>query len=284
MQDLIRTEAGSDGVLLATIDMPGRTMNVFSSELMDALEALMDEVDTRTDVRSVVVTSGKPSFLAGADLVMVRGFTERATSATHDEMFALCGRLGRLFVRMEASEKPYVAAVNGTALGGGLELALACRERLVTDDARALLGVPEVRWGLLPGAGGTQRLPRLVGFEAAMPLLLSGRSIDPHAAVAMGLFAAAVPAGELIERARARAAQLQGMPYDAARKFPHLRQVDVPPHSEDTARRIAHDSWRERRRPCALSRPSAPSSTACCSARICRSTRRPMSRCASSCG
>jgi 3-hydroxyacyl-CoA dehydrogenase/enoyl-CoA hydratase/3-hydroxybutyryl-CoA epimerase len=241
MQDLIRTEAGSDGVLLATIDIPGRTMNVFSSELMDALEALMDEVDGRADVRSVVVTSGKPSFLAGADLVMVRGFTERAATATHDEMFALCGRLGRLFVRLEASAKPYVAAVNGTALGGGLELALACRERLVTDDSRAQLGVPEVRWGLLPGAGGTQRLPRLVGFETAMPLLLSGRSIDPKAAVAMGLFAAAVPAEDLIERARKLAVQLQGEPYDAARKFPHLHQADVPQHSDETAGRTARD-------------------------------------------
>jgi len=241
MQDLIRTEVGSDGVLLATIDMPGRTMNVFSSELMDALEALMDEVDARAEVRSVVVTSGKPSFLAGADLVMVRGFTERASTATHEEMFALCGRLGRLFVRLEASAKPYVAAINGTALGGGLELALACRERLVTDDPRALLGVPEVRWGLLPGAGGTQRLPRLVGFEAAMPLLLSGRPIDPNTAVTLGLFAAAVPAEELIERARKLAVRLQGEPYDAARKFSHLRQADVPQHSDETARRIARD-------------------------------------------
>ena len=209
MQDLIRTEAGSDGVLLATIDMPGRTMNVFSAELMDALEALMDEVDARNDVRSVVVTSGKPSFLAGADLVMVRGFTERATSATHDEMFACAGASGACSYawRRRRSRTSRRSTARRSAVGSSWR---SCRERLVGDDARALLGVPEVRWGLLPGAGGTQRLPRLVGFEAAMPLLLSGRSIDPHAAVAMGLFAAAVPAGELIERARARAAQLQG--------------------------------------------------------------------------
>src|SRR5262249_20262858 len=155
---------------------------------MDALDALMDRVDTDAAVRSVVITSGKASFLAGADLVMVRGFTEKALTASHDEMFALCGRLGRQFVRIEASVKPWVAAVNGIALGGGLELALACRTRLVADDARVQLGVPEVRWGLLPGAGGTQRLPRLAGFEPAMELLLSGRSMAPAEAVKLGVF------------------------------------------------------------------------------------------------
>lgn len=233
---LIRSELDTDGVLLAMIDMPGRSMNVFSVDLMNALDALMDRVDTDDAVKSVVLTSGKPTFLAGADLEMVRGFTESAKTLDHAQMFELCGRLGRQFVRLEASTKPWVAAVNGIALGGGLELAMACRERIVGDDPRIQLGVPEVRWGLLPGAGGTQRLPRLAGFESAMQLLLGGRPIDPSMAVDLGIFAKAVPVTSLLDEARAMARARQGQPYDAREKFRHLVQNDVPaPHCVSSA-------------------------------------------------
>ena len=238
MTDLIQSTLEPDGILLATIDMPGKTMNVFSVDLMDALDALMDRVDSDPAVLCVVLTSGKPSFLAGADLVMVRGYTDAARTENHDTMFRMCGRLGRQFVRLEASPKPWVAAVNGIALGGGLELALACRARLVTDDTRTQLGVPEVRWGLLPGAGGTQRLPRLVGFESAMDMLLSGRSITPADAVRLGLFARTVPAAQLLDEARKTARVLQGQDYDATAKFTHLAQDEVPPWSTQTARDI----------------------------------------------
>ncbi len=242
MPDLITTELGSDGVLTATIDMPDRSMNVFSKALMDAIEALLDRVDASSDIASVVLTSGKSSFLAGADLPMVQGYAISARSATTEQMFALCGRLGRLFVRLEASAKPWVAAVNGTALGGGLELAMACRVRLVSDAPRTALGVPEVRWGLLPGAGGTQRLPRLAGFKPAMSLLLTGKSLDADSAVAAGIFDAKVAADKLLPAAQARARELQGQPYDAARKFRYLAQTDVPTHSDSTARQIALDN------------------------------------------
>src|SRR5262252_5248244 len=198
MTGIIATTLDADGVLVATIDMADRTMNVFSVDLMDALDALIDRVDRDPAVRAVVVTSGKQTFLAGADLVMVRGYTQAARHADQATMFAMCGRLGRQFVRLEASAKPWVAAVNGIALGGGLELALACRERLVADDPRIQLGVPEVRWGLLPGAGGTQRLPRLAGCEPALDLLLSRRSVDPASAVGLGLFARALPGAALL--------------------------------------------------------------------------------------
>ena len=244
----IRTTLGADGVLVATIDMAGRATNVFSAELMDALDALMDRVDSDPAVQSCVITSGKASFLAGADLVMVRGYCDAArparggdaaASATHEQMFAMCGRLGQQFVRLEASAKPWVAAVNGLALGGGLELALACRMRIVADDPRLQLGVPEVRWGLLPGAGGTQRLPRLAGFEPAMKMLLSGRSIDPATALRLGLFAAALPVAELVEQARAMARAQHGNPYDEQQKFRYLDQVDVPAHNDATAQAVA---------------------------------------------
>ncbi len=240
MNTQIHSSLEADGVLLATIDMHGRSMNVFSVELMDALDALMERVETDPAVRSVVLTSGKSTFLAGADLVMVRGYTESARTLNSDQMFDLCGRLGRQFVRLEASAKPWVAAVNGTALGGGLELAMACRERLVSDNPRALLGLPEARWGLLPGAGGTQRLPRLVGFEAGLELLLSARSMNPQEAVERGIFARAVPASQLLDEARALARSLQGQPFDPETKFAHLAQLDVPNRTPEEVQGLAH--------------------------------------------
>jgi 3-hydroxyacyl-CoA dehydrogenase/enoyl-CoA hydratase/3-hydroxybutyryl-CoA epimerase len=236
----ISSHLESDGVLLATIDMPGRSMNVFSVELMDALDTLMDRVESDPAVHSVVLTSGKSAFLAGADLQMIRGYTQSARTLNADQMFELCGRLGRQFVRLEASEKPWVAAVNGTALGGGLELAMACRARLVTDHPRALLGLPEARWGLLPGAGGTQRLPRLVGFEAGLELLLSARSMSPTEAVQRGVFAGAIPADRLLDAARQLARSLQGQPFLAHAKFSHLDQTQVPARTPDSVRALAH--------------------------------------------
>ena len=239
MEDLIKTSLAAGGVLLATIDMPGRSMNVFSVELMDALDALMTRVETDPVVRAVVLTSGKPTFLAGADLVMVRGYTDQAKVLGREALFELCGRLSRQFVRLEASAKPWVAAVNGIALGGGLELAMACRARIVADDRRIQLGLPEVRWGLLPGAGGTQRLPRLAGFEAGLELLLSGRSMEPEEAVARRVFDAAVPAAELLERAHALAVGMADEPFDPVVKYRHLEQADVPAHSPEQAQALA---------------------------------------------
>ena len=239
MPELIRTEVNADGVLVATIAMADRTVNVFSAELMDELDALMDRVDADATVKSCVVTSGKPSFLAGADLVMVRGYCDAAATGTPAQMFEMCGRLGRQFVRLEASAKPWVAAVNGLALGGGLELAMACRARLVADDPKIQLGLPEVKLGLLPGAGGTQRLPRFVGTELGLDMLLSGRPIAPQAAVDAGLFARAVPAARLLEDARALARSLHGVAYDPTTKFAQLSQADVPAASPEAARTMA---------------------------------------------
>jgi 3-hydroxyacyl-CoA dehydrogenase/enoyl-CoA hydratase/3-hydroxybutyryl-CoA epimerase len=236
---MIRTTLDADGVLLAVIDMPGRSMNVFSADLMDALDAVMTRVETDAGVRCVVLTSAKSSFLAGADLAMVRGFTDQAKVLGHEALFELCGRLGRQFVRLESSAKPWVAAVNGIALGGGLELAMACRARVVSNNNRIQLGLPEVKWGLLPGAGGTQRLPRLAGFEAGLDLLLTGRAMEPEEAVARGVFEAALPAAVLVESARTLALSLCGQPFDAARKFRHMTQANVPPHTPEVAQALA---------------------------------------------
>ncbi|HEY4350123.1 MAG TPA: enoyl-CoA hydratase-related protein [Paraburkholderia sp.] len=239
MDQQIRTTLHRDGVLIATIDMPRRRMNVFSETLMDTLDDLMARVDADDAVRCVVLTSGKPAFLAGADLAMVCGFTDAAHTLDEEGMIALCGRLGRQFVRLEDSSKPWVAAINGIALGGGLELAMACRERIVVDDPRVQLGLPEVRWGLLPGAGGTQRLSRLAGFRPALELLLSGRSMSPQEAVRLRVVSQAVGAMELLTVARKRALDLCGRPFDAAQKFPDYAQPDVPAHTVQRALELA---------------------------------------------
>ena len=204
----ITTTLGTDAILLATIDMPARSMNVFSAELMNSLEQLLDEVASRPDVRGVVITSGKEAFLAGADLEMVRGYTERAQHASDEELHKTCGRLSRLFRRLETSDKPFVAAIGGLALGGGLELALACHDRIVTAGAGTQLGLPEVKLGLLPGAGGTQRLPRLIGTPAALHLLLQGEPVSAQRAHELGMIGAIVPSEALLSAARERALEL----------------------------------------------------------------------------
>jgi 3-hydroxyacyl-CoA dehydrogenase / enoyl-CoA hydratase / 3-hydroxybutyryl-CoA epimerase len=197
----IATRLGTDGILVATIDMPGRSMNVFSDDLMDSLEALLDAVDARPEIRAVIVRSGKASFLAGADLVMVQRYTESARHDSVEQLHAMCGRLGRLFRRLEANPKPFVAAVDGLALGGGFELALACHARIVSDAPETKLGVPEIKLGLLPGAGGTQRLPRLAGTRAALALLWAGEPVAARRAAEIGLVHEAVPKSDLLSAA-----------------------------------------------------------------------------------
>lgn len=201
----IRCEEAGNGVLVASIDMPGRSMNVFSLALMDALEGLLDRVERDASVRAVVLASGKDAFLAGADLDMIRMFTERARSDSFEALHRLCGRLGRLFRRLERSRKPFVAAVNGLALGGGLEVALACHARVLADRPQVQVGLPEIKLGLLPGAGGTQRLPRLIGTARGLRMLLGGEPVDATTALDWGMVDQVVPPDRLLEAAIAMA-------------------------------------------------------------------------------
>ncbi|MBS0368900.1 MAG: enoyl-CoA hydratase/isomerase family protein [Proteobacteria bacterium] len=201
MDQNIKSDITEDGILIARIDMPGRTMNVFSLDMMDSLERLLDHVEGNASVRAVVLTSGKQAFLAGADLDMIRMFTERARTDSHEQLHALCGRLGRLFRRLERSPKPYVVAINGLALGGGLEVSLACHARIAADDKSVQLGLPEIKLGLLPGAGGTQRLPRMIGTRPGLQMLLSGEPLTPHQALECGVVDELAPPDELLDAA-----------------------------------------------------------------------------------
>ena len=198
----ITTELDADGILLAVIDMPGRAMNVFSADMMDSLEALLDEASSNAAIRGLIITSGKDAFLAGADLEMIRMFTERGLVDTPEQLHELCGRLGRLFLRLEQLDKPSVAAINGLALGGGLELALACHQRVAADGDKVLLGLPEIKLGLLPGAGGTQRLPRLIGTSKGLDMLLTGNPVAPRQALELGLVDQVCSTDELLSTAR----------------------------------------------------------------------------------
>lgn len=208
---MFRVETRGD-VLLAVIDMPGRAMNVFSWALMDQLEALLGRIAADDAIRASVLTSGKSTFLAGADLEMVRQFTRMAATSTRAEMHRTCGRLGRLFNALEAQTKPMVAAINGLAFGGGLELAMACHHRVCVDDARAELALPEIKLGLMAAAGGTQRAPRLVGIEKGIEMLLTGRSARPREALSIGLVDELAAPTELVGRACEIAGAMAGKP------------------------------------------------------------------------
>lgn len=192
-------------VAILALDMPGRSMNVLNDASMMALDAAFTAAFADTDVTAIILTSRKPAFVAGADLTVMEGFAARNT--TPEAVLTWVSRLSAIFRRIETGGKPVVAAAPGTALGGGLELMLACHYRIAADDPRARFGLPEVGLGLLPGLGGTQRLPRLIGIVPALPLLLDNRPLNAEAAKAIGLLQDVVPADRLIEAALAALAE-----------------------------------------------------------------------------
>ncbi|NOU07307.1 MAG: 3-hydroxyacyl-CoA dehydrogenase [Hyphomicrobiaceae bacterium] len=205
----LKIETGADGVRTITWDMPGRTMNVLSQDSIGEYEQAVHDALADASVKGVIVTSAKPAFIAGADLSMMEsqsaGGAGAATSlqdqqkAIYDRMM----RLNTLFRKIEKGGKPFVAAINGTAMGGGLEVTLACHHRIVADDPKIQIACPESKVGLIPGAGGTQRMPRLMSIMVALPYLLEGKSLDPKTALKTGLVHRVVPAVDLLKEARA---------------------------------------------------------------------------------
>lgn len=202
MTKAFKYEVDGDGVALLTLDMPDRSMNVLTEELMAELEGLVQKIAGDDAVKGAVITSGKPAFLAGADLGMIASMARKAKTASVEETFKASFEFNRIVRGLETCGKPFAAALNGLAMGGGLELALACHHRVVADDSRIQLGLPEVKVGLLPGVGGTQRLVRIMGVQPALPYLLQGRSMSPQEAVGFGVVDAVVPADQLIAEAK----------------------------------------------------------------------------------
>jgi len=200
MSNTIQYTVDQDGIAILTIDLPGKSMNVLTPELMTDLETLVDRAVTDEAVKGLCIASSKKTFIAGADIKdMVTAYDR---GMTHKQAFEFSYGLNRTLRKMETCGKPVAAAINGLALGGGLEVCLACHYRVLADDPRAVLGFPEVNIGLLPGAGGTQRTPRLIGFREAATMILQCRNQKPEQALKLGLVHELAPADQVVERAR----------------------------------------------------------------------------------
>ncbi len=195
--------AVEDGVAVLTLDQPDSPVNTLSPQTGEAFAQLLSRAEADAQVRAVVFISGKKDgFVAGANI----DFLQTITSAAEAEQVSRQAQAG--FDRLERFAKPVVAAIHGAALGGGLEWALACTYRIATDSPRTQLGLPEVQLGLLPGAGGTQRLPALIGAQAALDLILAGKSVKAQKAKKLGLVDEVVPAPILRALALTRAREL----------------------------------------------------------------------------
>lgn len=194
----IRFEKDDQGVVVLTLDMPGRSANVLGRELIGPLEDTVATLADDSTLTGVVITSAKKDFIAGADLEQMFAGDDIA------ETMDLLERFKAALRKLESLGKPVVAAMNGSALGGGYEVALACHHRLLLNDKRVKVGLPEAKLGLLPGGGGTQRLSRLLGFQASLPLMIEGKELRPEEALSQGLVDALVEKVEdLIPTAKA---------------------------------------------------------------------------------
>lgn len=196
----MKIEIAADGFATLTLDNADESMNLvsdaFIAEMMDAIA----QIAANESIKGVILTSGKPAFMAGADLkLLVQGYE----TMTLKSAFAFSQKASAMHRAMETSGKTWVAVINGLALGGGFELALACHYRILVDDPKSVVGLPEVNVGLLPGSGGTQRLIRIAGMKTGTELLLSGRAVNGPEALALGIVDAVVPAAEMDAAARA---------------------------------------------------------------------------------
>uniref|UniRef100_A0AAV1UYG9 Trifunctional enzyme subunit alpha, mitochondrial n=1 Tax=Peronospora matthiolae TaxID=2874970 RepID=A0AAV1UYG9_9STRA len=178
----VTMEMRPNGVAVVRLDDKAAKVNTISSKMTAELTAMLDTVESDPKIKSVVLISAKPGvFIAGADIA------ELSACKTEEEMRALSSAGQSFMDRLASSRKPFVAAIEGSCMGGGLEVALACHYRVAAQSKKTQLALPEVMLGLLPGAGGTQRLPKLVGIQAALDMMLTGKNVKPDKALKMGL-------------------------------------------------------------------------------------------------
>lgn len=203
-------DTDADGIALVTWNMPDRSMNVFTEEVMNELDKIIDQVVADAGIKGAVITSGKDSFSGGADLTMLQKMlTVFAKEKGKDPekaaklLFDNAGRMGALWRKLETSGKPWVSAINGTCMGGAFELSLACHGRVAADSDKVKMALPEVKVGIFPGAGGTQRVPRLTDQQQALQMLTTGQNLSPQKAKAMGLIHEITEPSKLIETAKA---------------------------------------------------------------------------------
>ena len=198
-----------DGIALITWDMPDKSMNVFTAEVLTELDALIDQVAGDAAIKGAVFTSGKASFSGGADLSMIKGmfsFYQQQKAADPDtaaqKLFDLVGGMNQLFRKLETCGKPWVSAINGVCMGGAFELSLACHGRVASNAKSVKIALPEVKVGIFPGAGGTQRVPRLTNAQDALQMMTTGSSLTASRAKAMGLIHQVVEPDQLVAAAK----------------------------------------------------------------------------------
>jgi 3-hydroxyacyl-CoA dehydrogenase/enoyl-CoA hydratase/3-hydroxybutyryl-CoA epimerase len=203
-------DVDADGIALVTWDMADRSMNVITMDVIGELASIVEKVACDAAIKGAVITSGKDAFCGGADLAMLERMgavyagmvknegEEAAAGFVFDEI----RKLSQLYRRLETCGKPWVCALNGTAMGGGFELALACHQRIAADNTKTRLGLPEIKIGLFPGAGGTQRIARMMQPADALQFLLKGDQLALERAKTMKLVDAVVPAADLIKTAK----------------------------------------------------------------------------------
>lgn len=208
------------GVAFIWLDQPGEKVNKLSLDLADEFRTLFDSIEADSETKAVVLISRKPdTFIAGADL-------ERLLELQNPgEVEALSRKGQALLQRIADFPKPVVAAIHGAALGGGLEVALACHARIASDSSKTILGLPEVKLGLLPAAGGTQRLPRLLGLPTALNMMLTGRNIFARPARKMGLVDALIHPYGLASAARKMALDMAAGKPPRRRRPPLLQRI-----------------------------------------------------------
>ncbi len=205
LQKSFSVERTPDGVALITFDIPGEPVNTLSEDIRAEFEAVLEELAADASVKAAALLSGKPdTFIAGAKIEVLQGIAAAADA----EHLSRSGQAA--FDRLEHLRVPVVAAIHGACLGGGLELALACTYRLASDAPKTSLGFPEVQLGVLPGGGGTQRAPKLVGLQAALDLILTGKQLKAQKALKLGLVDEVCPAALLRKVAEQRALELAG--------------------------------------------------------------------------
>lgn len=240
-----RVERQDNGLVHLVFDCPGRTLNVFSNKAIHELGAFAEWLHRADDVKGVVVRSGKTTgFCAGADLTELGVAYEMIVAAPRADRFDIAFNhffpLSHAIRRLETAGKPIAAAIGGVALGGGCELTLGAHYRVATSSRRTILGLPEYAVGLLPGAGGTQRMPRLVGVEAGLEVLLLGRTYQGQDAVAAGLV------GEIVEEGEEVVAAERWLLSDAATSIqPWDKPGSAPLAHADIADAIAGHRTRE---------------------------------------
>jgi 3-hydroxyacyl-CoA dehydrogenase/enoyl-CoA hydratase/3-hydroxybutyryl-CoA epimerase len=208
--DNFHVEAGEDGIALVTWDMPDRSMNVFTPAVMEELGRIVEAVVADAAIKGAVIVSGKKDFSGGADITMLAGITEKFAEMQRDDaqsanasLLEESRKMSRLYRRLETSGKPFVVAVAGACMGGATELLLAAHGRLMADDKATKIALPEVKIGIFPGAGGTQRVMRMADAQAGLEFLLKGSSLDGKRAKHMRLIDDVVPRESLVDKAKA---------------------------------------------------------------------------------